>query len=167
MTFCSEGPELFHQGVVQALNDPQLNLTPPPPLGFYKTEVARALSLARSLIASAAERAGEPVDRLLPDWPHSEYAIQTRDLLIGAARDRARAGELVPADILRAAQHVAEVVPDVQPELGWPMTREACVNIAHAGIGVITTLRDRAGTDVAAAAAGAAMAAVAKVPDQS
>ena len=167
VTFHSEGPELFNQGVVQALNDPHFNLTPPPPLGFYKTEVARALALARSLIASAAENVGEPVDRLLPDWPHSEHAIYTRDLLIGAARDRARTGQLVPADILRSAQHVAEVVPDIQPELGWPMTRDACVNIATAGIGVITTLRDRAGRDVAATAAQAAMIAVAEVPHQS
>jgi hypothetical protein len=167
VTFRSEGPELFHQGVVQALNDPRVNLTPPPPLGFYKTEVARALALARSLIASAAESVGEPAGRLLPDWPHSEHAIYTRDLLIGAARDRARAGQLVPADSLRAAQHVAEVVPDVQPELGWPMTRDACVNIAKAGAGVITSLRDRASTAVAAAAAQAAMIAVAEVPDQS
>jgi hypothetical protein len=30
VTFLSEGPALFHQGVVQALNDPHINLAPPP-----------------------------------------------------------------------------------------------------------------------------------------
>lgn len=167
VTLRSEGPELFHQGVLQALNDLHFNLTLAPLLGFYKTEVARALALARSLIASAAGSVGEPVDRLLPDWPHSEHAIYTRDLLIAAARDLARAGQVASADILRAAQHVAEVVPDIQPELGWPMTRDACVNVATAGVGVITTLRDRAGRDGAATAAQAAMTAVAEVPPQS
>ena len=47
VTFLSEGPELFHQGVVHALNDPHVLLAPPPPPGFYKTEVARAFALAR------------------------------------------------------------------------------------------------------------------------
>ena len=111
---------------------------------------------------------GEPVGRLLPaDPPAHGNGTFRRDLLIGAARDRARMGELLQAGILRAAQHVATVVPDVQPELGWRMTRDACVNIATAGIAVITTLRDGAGTEqCAVAAAQAAMIAVAEVPEQ-
>jgi hypothetical protein len=165
--FLSEGPELFHGGVQQALNNPHPHLAPPPELGLYKTEVARAMALARSLIASAAESVDEPADRLLLEWPHSEHAIQTRDLLIRAARDRARGGEFAEADVLRAAQRVADAVPHVQPELGWSATRDACVNIAEAGVGVIVSLCEHAGEDVAADAAGAAMASVAAVPDQS
>jgi hypothetical protein len=163
--FPSEGPHLFHQGVRQALKDTDLGLAVPPELGFYKTEVARAVALARTLIRSAAECVGEPADPLLPDWPHSEHAITTRDLLLKAARKRVQAGEVAAAEILRASKQVAAVVPEIQPELGWSTTRDACVNVAVAGVQVITCLQDHLGKEVAAAAAQAAMAAVAAVPD--
>jgi hypothetical protein len=118
VTFLSEGPQLFHDAAQQTLSDRIVGLTPPPELGFYKTEVARALALARSLIRSAAESVGEPADPLLPEWPQSEHAIPTRDLLIRAARERVQAGELARAEVLRAAKHVAGAVPELQPELG-------------------------------------------------
>jgi hypothetical protein len=165
--FPSEGPELFFNGARNLLNDSDLDLAPPPALGFYKTEVARAIALARSLIASAAQSVDEPTDPLLLEWPHSEHANYTRDSLIGAARRRGRAGDLAQADILRAAQHVAQTVPDIQPELGWAATRDACVNVAQEGVDLIRCLQEHAGAEVAAAAAESAMAAVAAVPDQS
>jgi len=68
--------------------------------------------------------------------------------------------------VLRAAKHVACAVPDLQPELGWSATRNACVTIAQAGAEVITCLREHVGEEAAAAAACAAMDAVAGVPDQ-
>ena len=104
--FLSEGPELFYNGVQNALNNPRLSLAPPPELGFYKTEGDRAIALARSLIASAAESVGEPTDLLLPEWPHSEHANYTRDALIGAARRRRRAGEL--AQVKRSMWRMSE-----------------------------------------------------------
>jgi hypothetical protein len=166
VTFLSEGPQLFHDAAQQALSDRDLGLAPPPELGFYTTEVARALALTRSLIRSAAESVGEPADPLLPEWPHSEDAIPTRDLLIRAARERARADELAQAEIMRAAKQVACAVPDLQPELGWSATRDACVTIAQVGVQVITCLREHDSEEAAAAAACAAMEAVAAVPDQ-
>ena len=166
VTFLSEGPRRFHDAAQQALSDGNLGLMPPPELGFYKTEVARAVALARSLIRSAAQSVGEPTDPLLPGWPQSEHAIPTRDLLIRAARERARAGELAGAEVLCAAKRVAGAVPELQPELGWSATCDACVTIAEAGLEVITCLREHVGENAAAAAARAAMGAVAAVPDQ-
>ncbi len=66
-----------------------------------------------------------------------------------------------------SAWRPTSVVPVVQAELGCPLTPDACVNVAKAGIEVIIVLRDGAGADVAAAAAQAAMTAVAEVLDQS
>lgn len=52
VTFLSEGPQLFHDAAQQALSARDLGLTPPPELGFYKTEVARAVALARTRFAA-------------------------------------------------------------------------------------------------------------------
>jgi hypothetical protein len=167
VTMASEGAQIFHDGVRQTLNLSNVDLAPPPLLGFYKTEVARAVELARSVIASAAQSVGEPYEQLLPDWLHPEHATSTRDLLINARRAHSRAGEWRAAEVLHAARLVADSVPHLQPELGWSSTRDACLDIAQAAVGVVRSLREQVGEESALTAAQAAVQAVTAVVDLS
>ena len=148
-----------------ALGNPNLDLAAVPPIGFYKTEVARALTLAQSVIASAAESVGEPSDQLLLDWPYPEHAIPTRDLLIGARQRRSRAGERPQADVLHAARQLADSASKVHAELGWSAARDACVDIAQPAVELVRCLREHIGEEAAVTTARAAMDAVAAVPD--
>jgi len=165
VTIPSEAAQLFHDGA-RRLFTPDLVLAAPPALGFYKTEVARAVALARSLIESALNTVGESAEQILPDWPFPEHAIPTRDRLIDLRRDRSRAGEQGQADVIHAARGVADAVPCLQPELGWSATGDACVRIAEAGLGVVRVVRGHCGEAAASRTAQTAMDAIAAVPDQ-
>lgn len=163
--FPSEGPELFRAGVLRVLDKPPADLPTAPLLGYYETEVARATALARSIIASAARAAGESPDHILPDWPQPEHALTTRDLLTRARRERAQNGEWDKAEVLHAALQVAETAAELQPELGWAPTRDACVAVAQAAVEVVGRLQQSCGAETAAAAAATAMEAAAAVSD--
>lgn len=85
---------------------------------------------------------------------------------MNARRNRSRACEWGPAEVLHAARLVASAVLALEPELGWSATWRACNELAQVGVGVVSALREHVGEESALAAAEAALDALAAVPDQ-
>lgn len=160
----SEGAAHFYAGATAVLGT-EANVAAVPELGFYKTEVARAVALGRSLIRSAAESIDEPVELLLPEWPQTEYALNTEGRLQHAARVRRHLNDLVGSAILHEASHVAHAISELQPELGWRVARDAAIGVAQSGTDLIRELETQRGHEVALLGAQAALDSVVATPE--
>ena len=117
------------------------------------------------MIRSAAQSVNEPVDVLLPEWPQPEHGLDTEERLRRAARNRRRANDLVGSAVLNEASHIAHSISDLQPELGWRVTRDAFVAISQNGTELIRELHRQRGDQVALLAAQAAMDSMVTTPE--